>query len=92
MRWRWALGLFLAPALTIGITAAANAAELRVSADSPRQGESVEVTVSGIESSGTVPSIKFNSNEYKLFPVSTSGEYRALIGIPADLDAGAYKL
>ena len=60
--------------------------------DSPKQGEPVEITVSGIDPSGTIPGVKFGKEEYKLFPGTAAGVYKALIGIPADLDPGSYKI
>lgn len=86
------LGLVLAPYFLVAISSAASAASVSLSSASPRQGETIEVTVTGADSSGTVPGVRFLDNEYKLFSKEESGSYQALIGIPADLDPGTYKI
>lgn len=91
MRWRFSLGPLLAP-LFLMVAISASAAEISLSSASPKQGEPVQVTVSGVDSTATVPGVRFGKNEYKLFSAAKNGIYRALIGIPADLDPGCYKL
>lgn len=91
-RWFLSLGLALAPLFLVTINPAALAASLSLSSTAPRQGETIEVTVIGADSSGTVPGVKFLDNEYKLFPTGEQGKYVCLIGIPADLEPGSYKI
>jgi murein DD-endopeptidase MepM/ murein hydrolase activator NlpD len=55
----------------------------------PKQGQTLVVRVP-VPDSQNVPTVTFNGKSYRLFP--EGGEYRALIGVPADLAPGDYKL
>jgi len=55
----------------------------------PRQGQTLVVRV-GPGTAQTVPTVGFNGKAYRLF-VDGDG-YRALVGVPADLTPGDYKL
>jgi murein DD-endopeptidase MepM/ murein hydrolase activator NlpD len=76
-------------------TASAVVGESSVSLDplTPKQGQTLVVRTR-VPAGQPVPTVEFNKKSYKLFPVGADGsdEYRALIGVPADLPAGAYKL
>jgi murein DD-endopeptidase MepM/ murein hydrolase activator NlpD len=71
---------------------AAHAADVSISDTSPRQGETLEVTVRGANTLSTESGVVFNGNDYKLFPTSDSGTFTALLAVPADLKPGAYPL
>lgn len=75
------------------VTAAlpASAAQVSLSSEHPKQGQTVEIKVSGADGAQP-PVVKFNGNEYKLFPSKTEGVYQTLMSVPADLDPGSYKL
>jgi murein DD-endopeptidase MepM/ murein hydrolase activator NlpD len=91
INWRRLTGLLVAPLCWINSSTAAEAADIALSDLTPRQGETIEVKVSGLED-GTAPGIRFNGDDYKLFPTDGGDTFRALIGVPADLDPGTYKL
>ena len=74
-------------------------AQVSVNSSAPRQGQVIEVSVKGDEraQSDTAPHVvKFNGASYRLFPagndVGGTPTGQALIGIPADLKPGKYKL
>jgi murein DD-endopeptidase MepM/ murein hydrolase activator NlpD len=61
-----------------------------ISQDSVKQGDTVEVVVP-VQSGAAPPVVTFNKKSYKLFPFGESSA-RALIGVPADIEPGKYKL
>jgi lysostaphin len=63
-------------------------AALTVSNLAPRQGQTIEVTLSNEES--TPSSVHFHGRSAKLF--NDNDTYRCLVAIPADLNPGTYKL
>lgn len=81
-----------AVALPVGATAEVAAAD-RVVLDpvSPIQGQTLVVRAQ-VAAGEAPPAVTFNGKTYKLFPVDESGEHRALIGVPADLTPGKYKV
>ncbi|HEY9712318.1 MAG TPA: M23 family metallopeptidase, partial [Chroococcales cyanobacterium] len=85
--------LVLAP-LSLTLSAAQALAEIKLSDDSPRQGETVEITViptDGAEGAQAPAEITFNKNTYKLFPdPGNPNAGRALVSIAADLKPGRY--
>ncbi|HEY9718491.1 MAG TPA: M23 family metallopeptidase [Trichormus sp.] len=92
---RRALGLVVAPLslMVFAVTSVSAAApSVSLSAPAPKQGEPIEVIVSGVAEGEKPPGIKFDGNAYKVFPGADAGTYRALLGIPADLDPGDYKM
>jgi murein DD-endopeptidase MepM/ murein hydrolase activator NlpD len=91
MLWRLVQGLLMAPFFVMLVGQAAIAARISLSQDSPRQGQTVEVTVTGVDASSP-PDVKFNGSDYKLFPSQEEGSYRTLVAVPADLEPGSYKL
>ncbi|HEY9679600.1 MAG TPA: M23 family metallopeptidase [Drouetiella sp.] len=92
------LGRWLAPALFLGVhtfTQAAEAAKLELSNSTPKQGETIELTVTPAEGELAPSSVSFEKETYKLFPKAgstTGGEYVVLLGIPADAKPGKYPL
>jgi lysostaphin len=68
---------------------------VEVSNAKPKQGEVVEVTYrpTTLTEGSEPPFLRFVKSSVRLFPVNTTtGDYRALIAIPADLDPGPYKV
>lgn len=57
----------------------------------PKQGQTLVVRLKA-PAGQELPAVVFNGKSYKLFPDNGSSCYRALIGIPADLVPGTYKL
>ncbi len=74
--------------------AVSSVASLSVSNESPKQGQTIEITYRMGSGETEVPSIQFYKESYKLLPAENlgSGAYRCLLGIPADIKPGKYKL
>ena len=74
------------------------AAQISLTSVAPTQGQVIEVSVKGVRAqTDTAPHVvKFNSSSYRLFPagndVGGMPTGHALLGIPADLRPGKYKL
>jgi murein DD-endopeptidase MepM/ murein hydrolase activator NlpD len=81
--------------------------QLAVQPISPKQGQTVAVLIrdSGASTGSGAPSVEFNGRTYKAFPVESSdgakntegvqggaNVYRALIGVPALIKPGTYKV
>lgn len=101
MHQRRMLELLLAPLLASALPQAASAAEISVSDANPRQGQTIEVKVFGLAApqetppSASQPTLKFKDSTVKLFAYDTGSGgscYRTLLGIPADIDPGKYKI
>ncbi|HEY9788393.1 MAG TPA: M23 family metallopeptidase [Candidatus Obscuribacterales bacterium] len=80
-------------------SAPAFAQDVEVSSLTPKQGQTIEVTVTDDTPSkgrAEAPSVIFNGESYPMFPARSQSEeravYKGLVSIPADLDPGAYSL
>jgi len=73
------------------LCAVVQAATVSLSDSAPKQGQTVEVTLTGAQGDQP-PGIKFDGNDYRFFLAPSAGTYRALLGIPADLEPGIYKM
>ncbi len=96
---RRALERWIAPIIFLvafSSTQASLATEIAVSNASPKQGETIELTATGSSTDAAPPSVTFNGENYKLFPKTDqqaeAAHYVALLGIPADLKPGKYKI
>lgn len=75
---------------------ATNASEISISRENPKQGQTIEVKIKG--TFDTPPVVSFNKSTYQTFksdsPASDTSvaTYQTLIGVPADLKPGDYKL
>ena len=89
---RRALGLIAAPLslLVLAVSSTAATPTVSFSASAPRQGQPIEVTLSGLAEGEKPSGIKYDGNEYRFFPGADAQTYRALLGIPADLEPGDY--
>lgn len=86
----------------------AEALTLSVESDTVRQGEALRVILkdekaadaggdasadgAASASGAALPVVRFRNQSYKAFPLSGSADSRAIVGIPADLAPGTYKL
>lgn len=75
---------------------ATNASEINLSRENAKQGQTIEVKIKG--TFDTPPVVSFNKSTYQTFKSDSSASdtsepiYQTLIGIPADLKPGDYKL
>jgi murein DD-endopeptidase MepM/ murein hydrolase activator NlpD len=73
----------------------ADAAQLKLSTLSPRQGQTVQVTAT-VSPGESLPPLKFNGRVFPLFPLDSSadqtGKYQGLLPIAADLNPGTYSV
>ncbi len=80
-----------------------NAAEITISKDAPKQGQTIEVKIKG--TFDAPPAVSFHKSTYQTFKLEPEAAvtgtasdtavepiYQTLIGIPADLKPGSYKL
>ncbi len=86
-------------ALAVFAAAGPASAEIFVSADSPKQGQTVEIYVSpkaaGEAPAPGSPAVVFNGRAYQTFPVAEpdgAHRHRLLVSIPADLRPGTYAI
>jgi murein DD-endopeptidase MepM/ murein hydrolase activator NlpD len=91
----FALLLNVAIAAPTGAVAVDALYKLQLEPPVPKQGQPLVVRLS-IPDGAPEPSVKFNKKSYRMFPVQTNSggtvEYRAIIGVPADLKPGTYKM
>lgn len=85
------LASFSLPALSVS-----EPAGVSLSANTLKQGETLKVVVH-VADGEAPPAVTFNKKNYKLFPVesdlsSAAESMKTLIGIPADIQPGVYKL
>jgi murein DD-endopeptidase MepM/ murein hydrolase activator NlpD len=83
--------------VAISSSLSVKASDLAVTNASPKQGETIELSVTSTDAAP--PSVSFNGKSYKLFPKSeqsgqaeSGNQYVALLGIPADIKPGKYKV
>lgn len=67
---------------------------LSISNEQPKQGQTVEITYRIGPGESEAPTIQFHKESYKPLPAENigAGTYRCLLGIPADIKPGKYKL
>lgn len=65
---------------------------LSISNEQPKQGQTIEITYRMGSDETEAPQIQFNKESYKLLPGPAAGTYRCLLGVPADIKPGKYKL
>lgn len=63
---------------------------LWVSNEQPKQGQTIEITYRKESPGDDMPDLQFNKESYKLLPAAGGG--RCLLGIPADIKPGKYKI
>ncbi len=92
----------LALAAIVFLTTSARAtlaSEIAISKETPKQGQTIEVKIKGVFD--TPPTVSFNKSTYQTFKTepatgsdTNAGEstYQTLIGVPADLKPGDYKM